>query len=122
MLYATTSALCHTLAAEHAGATPALESPYNDVTGFVIAQRARLGGLLRLPLLLATLGFGVAGLLHGRALFHRLPPAVRTRQVAAWRTSRLGPCRDLVRFYESLTVLALYGRPAFAEPSAEGVA
>lgn len=114
MLYATTSALCYTLAADHAGDAPALTPPYNDVTAFVGEQRARLATVLRVPLLLATLAFAGAGLWHGRAPFHRLAPPARARQVAAWRTSRLGPCRDLIRFYESLTLLALFARPEFA--------
>ena len=113
-LYATTSALCYTLAAEHAGDAPALAAPYNDVTAFVAAQRARLSTALRWPLLLATLGFALAGLRCG-ALFHRLPPAKRARQVAAWRHSRLGACRDLIRFYESLAVLALFARPGLVQ-------
>lgn len=122
MLDATTSALCYSLAAEHAGATPALDGPYNDVTAFVTAQRGRLAAWLRWPVLLATGVFSLAGLRHGGRPFHRLRPDVRARQIAAWRASRLGPLRDFVRFYESLAVLALYARPAFAEPSAEQVA
>lgn len=112
VLYATTSALCYSLAAAHAGTAAALAAPYNDVTAFVIAQRGRLATWLRVPLELATLGFALAGLLHGRA-FHRLSPQRRARQVAAWRRAPLGPCRDLVRFYESLVLMALFARPDF---------
>jgi hypothetical protein len=119
VLYATTSALCYSLAAEHAGPQPdlaALAAPYNDVTAFVQAQRARLDAALRLPLLAATLAFALAGLRRG-GRFHRLSPALRARQVAAWRRSPLGPCRDLIRFYESLAVLALFARPELAPPA-----
>lgn len=110
MLHATTSALCYSLAAEHAGRTPALGAPYNDVVAFVGRQRARLATALRVPLLLATLAFALAPCARGRAPFHRLPPAERARRIAAWRGARLAPLRDLVRFYESLTVYALHAR------------
>lgn len=113
VLSATTSALCYSLAREHAGSHPALAPPYNDVVRFVSAQRVRLSPALRGPLVLATLAFGLAGLRRGRR-FHRQTLEGRARQIAAWRGSRLGPLRDLVRFYESLSVLALFARPELA--------
>lgn len=116
MLSATTSALCYSLALEHAAGHPALAAPYNDVVRFVTAQRGRLSPSLRWPLLLATVVFGLAGLRRGRC-FHRQMPARRARQVAAWRASRLGPLRDLIRFYESLSVLALFARPGLNAPT-----
>jgi hypothetical protein len=63
---------------------------------------------------LATLLFALMALVRHGALFHRLPPPRRRVQVAAWTVSRLGPCRDLMKFYSSLVILALYSRPRLA--------
>jgi hypothetical protein len=37
--------------------------------------------------------------------------------VAAWRKSRVSAFRDFIRFYESLSVLALFSRDETREPS-----
>jgi hypothetical protein len=59
---------------------------------------------LRLPLLVLTCGFGWLSLPTTGAPFHRLSPDRRRRRVHAWRTARLGICRDFVRFWETLVV------------------
>jgi choline dehydrogenase-like flavoprotein len=46
------------------------------------------------------------GFLFGGAPFHRLNPEQRARQIRWWTGSRLGPCRDFIKFHQSLTVLA----------------
>ena len=99
-----------------------MRAPFNDVVAFVTAQRGRLAPWLRLPLLVATLAFGCSGWLRARTLFHRQSPDLRAGQVEAWRNSRFAACRDLIRFYESLSLLALYGRPEFSAPRPDRVA
>jgi len=55
-----------------------------------------------------TLLFSLVGIRYGgRPFFANSAPA-RARQWHRWRNHRLGACRDLVRFYESLATLALY--------------
>ena len=52
----------------------------------------------------------------------------RWKQVEAWRSSKVGPCRDLVRFYESLVVFGSYSmgpdaalRPSVRAEAAEAI-
>src|SRR5262245_59944247 len=99
----TTSALVHSLAREHiAPNRPALAPPHNDLTRFVLSEHARLADYLRSPLLAATLGFDLARILLNGCRFHSLPPDVRARQIAAWKSSGLGFKRNLVKYFESL--------------------
>ncbi|MAE65817.1 MAG: hypothetical protein CMJ18_16225 [Phycisphaeraceae bacterium] len=109
----TVSALCYSLATEHARDFDVLRPPYNDVVRFVRAQYGRMSEPLRLPILAATLGFAVAALPSG-SLFHRLSPSCRARIVGRWRAAPVGPCRDLIRFYESLVILSIHARRAEA--------
>jgi hypothetical protein len=116
----TVSALCYEMAGAHAA--PAgedvgeeLAGPYNDIARFVLRQHRRMPRLLGSGIELATVLFAFAALARHGALFHRLRPSRRHVPVAAWTTSRLAPCRDLMKFYSSLVILALYSRPCLAE-------
>src|SRR3989442_1656208 len=95
-----------------AGAPGKLLPPYNDLTQFVLRQHAQMPDYLRAPMIAATLAFDLFGCLRTGRLFHSRPPAVRARQIAAWKRSKLGFQRDLTRYYESLATFALYSRPA----------
>ncbi len=107
----TVSALVYSLAQTNAEPLrPGLQPPYNDLVRFVLAQHARMPDYLRVPILAATLGFDLPAVLRNGHRFHTLPPAVRLRQVEAWKNSPLGFKRDLMRYFESLTTLALYSR------------
>jgi hypothetical protein len=113
----TLSAICYSLCAERAGDDEdGLPPPYDDVVRFVAGQMQRMPAFLRFGVRAATLLFGLGAMGRGGAPFHRLGLPRRTLHVAAWRTSRLGPCRDLIRFYESLAVVALYSRPDWTRP------
>jgi choline dehydrogenase-like flavoprotein len=108
----TVSALVHSAAQTRVEpGQPGFQPPHNDLTRFVLAQHARMPDYLRGPLLAATLGFDFIGLLRAGRLFHQQPLAMRARQIQAWKGSRIGFKRDLVRYYESLAALALYSRP-----------
>src|SRR5262249_45124234 len=75
------------------------------VSDFVTAQLGRMPDYLRLPMLALTLLCdGVPVMSKARGRFHKLPVAARNEVVSKWRTSRLSPLRDWVRFYESLIV------------------
>ncbi len=102
---ATVSALCYSLAGELCGARPERDAVrLNESVRFVLAQRGRMPDLLRPPIVAVTLWFGCESVLRRGRLFHRLPPRLRTSQIHAWKQSRFGVCRNLVRFYESLVV------------------
>lgn len=103
----TTAALVETLARQRAGELPgALAPSLDEVAGFLLRQHGRMTDFLRGPMRLATAAFAAAGLRRG-SRFHRLPLAARLRQAEAWRNSPLGFQRDFIRFFESLTTLAL---------------
>lgn len=104
-----TSALAYSLARPHQEA-PELSPPHNDLTQFILAQHAQMPDYLRLPLKLATLGFDVCGVLRGGQRFHRQSPEKRARAIAAWKNAGPRFQRDLVRYFESLAMMALYSR------------
>jgi hypothetical protein len=103
---ATVAALCATIIRDRTGVREPGERLERTVQ-FVLGQHGRMPDYLRLPLCLLTLVFDWSGLLRG-ARFHRQDDAGRIRQLERWRQSRLAPCRDLIRFYESLVTLYWY--------------
>src|SRR6266705_1951617 len=106
------SALVYSLAEGHASSHAALNPPYNDLTRFVLRQHAQMPDYLRAPMLAVTIGFDLLGIMRTGHLLHSRPAAVRAKQIAAWKNSRLSIQRDLIRYYESLATLALYSREA----------
>ncbi len=107
----TVSALVYSLAQTRAEpGRPDLQPPYNDLTQFVLGQHGRMAGYLRGPLRAATLGFDFFGILRSGHRFHHQPPSSRARQIEAWKNSPIGFKRDLIRYFESLALLALYSR------------
>lgn len=86
--------------------------PCRSAADFVGGQVAHMSAPLRPPLRIATCGLSLLALLATGAPLHRLPVDRRRRLVDHWRRSRLGPIRDVVRFYESLTLLAVYDAEA----------
>ena len=103
------SALAYSCA-EQNKKSPALQPPFNDITQFILQQRAQMPDYLRAPMLAATLGFDAAGFFNGGKNFHCQPPELRRHQIAAWKNSNSGFKRDLIRYFESLTAFALYSR------------
>ena len=106
----TISALVYELSALYDGPPRETYPCYNDVTRFVVEQLDRMPSFLALATRAATMAFGVSRLLLEGSLFHRRESQRRRIQVDAWRRSKLGPCQDLMKFYSSLVVLALYSR------------
>lgn len=105
----TVSALVYSLVHEHcAGTAPAGWFLENDVVRFVIAQQGRTPDYLRLLLRGVTLFFDAWPLLTTGRPFHRLAPEFRLRHIEAWRTSRLAPRRNFIRYYEGLAVFGWY--------------
>lgn len=75
---------------------------------FLAQQQAQMPGHLRLPLHALTLLFALWPVPVTGQSFSRLPLARRQRQLRAWRRSRLGFRRNLVKFYEVLAVFGYY--------------
>jgi hypothetical protein len=106
----TITALVYDLSALYDGPDAGPYPAYNDVVRFVMAQLDRMPSFLALAIRLATAGFGCSRLLTDGSLFHRRDAQRRRAQLDAWKRSRLGPCQDLMKFYSSLVVLAVYSR------------
>jgi hypothetical protein len=100
----TVSAICYEIA------TPLGVPPFNDVTDFVLGQWNRMPRFWAWPLRIATLAFALRALLTRGSVFHRLPPNRRAPLLESWRYSALSPCRDFIRFYRSLALMAIYSR------------
>jgi choline dehydrogenase-like flavoprotein len=103
----TVSALVHSFAGDFPEGKIQAGITANDAVRFVLARHAGMPDFLRLPIAALTLVFDLSGIFWGRRLFHRQRPLMRLAQVRAWRDSPLGPTRTLIRFYESLVVLAV---------------
>jgi hypothetical protein len=102
---AAVSALCYTILRERCpDAADGPDFPHNRTVRFVLDQHGRMPDYLRMPFALVTLAFDASSVVrHGRR-FRWLPHDQRWRQVIAWRNAPLGPCRDLMKFYESFVV------------------
>lgn len=109
----TISALVYTIAAEYDRHREVRRAgPYARVVSFVSGQVAHMTAPLRLPMRIATCGLSLLAFLGTGCLFHHLPPVRREKLVQRWRVSAFGPVRDVMRFYDSLTVLAIYASEA----------
>jgi hypothetical protein len=107
----TVEAICETIGQQTAAAgDPLLGAPYGDLSAFVLGCFDSMPRILVLGLKGFTLLFAVSGVFHGGRLFSRNPGDARARHWRRWRSHRLSPMRDLVRFYESLATLVLYSR------------
>ena len=100
----TVSALVYT--SIEASGTEQGGSGKNEVVEFVLRQHAAMPDYLRLLLAGLTIIFDCSALLIGRSLFHRQDIHSRRALRDVWRCSLLAPCRDLIRFYDSLALLA----------------
>jgi hypothetical protein len=107
----TISTLCHDLAAMHDPTdTGRTRASYDDITEFVFEQLQKMPVFLSRPILLATAIFGMSRFLIEGSVFHKRLQEQRRLQVENWRRSRFGPSRELLKFYTSLVILALYSR------------
>jgi choline dehydrogenase-like flavoprotein len=108
------SALAYSLAKPHE-ITPELAPPHNDLTQFILAQHEQMPDYLRVPMQMAALAFDAARWPINHS-FHTQPLDVRAKQIAAWKNSSIGFQRDLIRYFESLALLALYSRARTGNP------
>ena len=115
------SALCYSIIQERCSeASRSGVFPHNSVVRFVVEQQRRSPNFLSVPLAALTLAFDACGVVRHGSRFHKQGHAARWKQILAWRESRLSPCRDLIRFYESLTLFAWYSKsPSLDEISTD---
>jgi hypothetical protein len=105
----TVAALAETIVAERGGGIAAAAArPVEPVARYLLDTVARMPDFLRLPMRALTLLFAATSILTAGRPFDRLPQDRRARRLAAWRGSALGFRRDLVKFYETLAIFALY--------------
>jgi hypothetical protein len=103
--------LCNEIADMHDSREPGRAiGSYDDVIGFVFEELRKMPVLFRCPILMVTAIFGISRLLPEGSVFHMWPQERRRLQVESWRRSKFGPIRDLIKFYTSLVVIALYSR------------
>ena len=116
--YSIISAIVYSIVGERFEAPdPRRDLPHNRAVRFLLAQHGRMADYLRWPLVALTLAFDWSSIpRHGRR-FHRLAPAARARKIEAWRGSRLGACRDFIRFHESLVVFYWYSEAGHGDPA-----
>jgi len=115
----TISTLCRDIA-DHSDPVRA-GACYEDVTEFVLEQLRKMPNFLSRIILLATAIFGISRLLREGSVFYKRPQEHRRLQVECWRRSRFAPNRDLVKFYTTLVVLALYSRREIGTRNAASV-
>jgi len=78
----------------------------NAAVEFVLRQHASMPDYLRFPLAALALVFDCSGLALGGQLFHRQGIHSRRAIREAWKCSPLAPARDLIKFFDSLALLA----------------
>ena len=107
LFHSTVSALCYALIQKGFDGDGGVASPSvcNAAARFALAQHAGMPDFLRAPLFALTMVFGIQAFLKSGRLFHQQSPEARWAHVLAWKSSRVGVRRDLIRFYESLAVL-----------------
>lgn len=106
---AAVSALTYSIIDERCGDRGQRERfPHNRVTRFVLAQHTGMPDHLRLALRGLVLAFDAWPIPVTGRPFHRLPHGRRWRAIERWRRSRLGFRRNLVKFFESLVILAWF--------------
>ena len=77
----------------------------DSIAAEIIGQQGCMPDYLRLPLRVATRLFDWSGVVSGGKCFHAKGEAAQLVQLERWKHSRLGACRNFIRFYESLFLL-----------------
>src|SRR5574342_599120 len=94
------SALCYAFIRAHFGERAGNPGGrWNRTVRFVLAQHARMPDYLRFPLKVLTLAFVHWSSLPGLRSLRALDPDRRWTRIEGMRGPRIGPFRDLIRFY-----------------------
>jgi hypothetical protein len=81
---------------------------HQRIETFVLRQWANMPDFTRLAIFMLTLGVDFFGFIIGLRPFHSLPEEKRREFIDALRNSPVSVLRDLVRFYETLTVFGWF--------------
>ena len=99
------SAICYSFIRLRFGNLERAPGPrWNRTVRFVLDQHARMPDYARLPVLILTLMLNGSSYITRLRPLHRLDAKVRDKLLVRARRSAWGPFRDLVRFYEALSV------------------
>ncbi|HEX5957462.1 MAG TPA: GMC family oxidoreductase [Hyphomicrobiaceae bacterium] len=114
------SALCYSFIRAHFGgrANTLASAPgpaWNSTVRFVLAQHRRMPDYLRFPFKVLTLLFVAWSGFPRLGSWRSLDAEQRGRRIERMRKSPLGPFRDLIRFYEGLTIFGFYEELAKVE-------
>jgi hypothetical protein len=109
VLLRTIDSICETICQAQTASLDLVGEPSCEkLGGFVLSWVNAMPRALSFGMKVLTLLFAVSGLLYGGRPFHRNRAMARRTQWRSWRVHRLSYLRDFVRFYEVLTMLALY--------------
>jgi len=118
---ATISALSYSIVTEEClGGRISTTFECNRVVRFIFAQCQAMPDFLRGPLWVLTLLFAVQSLAQSGRWFHQRSHSKRWQQVLAWKHSRFGFRRDLIYFYESLSLVSWFETPGEPTPAIPG--
>jgi len=113
------SALCYSFIQAHFGGRAGEPRPcWNSTVRFVLDQHARMPDYLRLSVQVLTLLFVYWSSFPRLRSYHGLDADQRWTRVARMRGSSFGPFKDLIRFYEGLTVFGFHDELARATDGA----
>jgi choline dehydrogenase-like flavoprotein len=113
------SALCYAFIRAHFDAQAGAPGPaWNRTVRFVLDQHARMPDYLRLPLKILTLLFVRWSGFPRLGTYRYLDADRRWDRIERMRRSMLGPFRDLIRFYEGLTIFGFHEEMARASEAA----
>ena len=98
-------AISDTFGCQHLEGT-SIVSPGNEtIAAEIIACQCNMPDYMRMPIRLLTWLFDWSGFISNGRRFQKLDQAKKLAQIDAWRHSRVGLCRNFIRFYESLFFL-----------------
>jgi len=107
----TVSAICYSIIKQRCQPLNELDLFFNnEVVKFVLHQYRVMPDYLRPPIFILTLIFDTWVLLRKRKFFWNLSAYERWQLIETWSHSPIGPYRDLIRFYESLTIFSWYSQ------------
>lgn len=82
-----------------------------EIAAEILIRQSVMPPFVRLPIYLLTWLFDWWGLFRGGRRFQAMVGEHRANQILAWKYSRVGLCRNLMRFYESLFLLIALQEP-----------
>ncbi|MBL8012246.1 MAG: hypothetical protein JNN05_00215 [Candidatus Omnitrophica bacterium] len=91
---------------------PLNQESFRMTARYTILKMLGMPAFLRLPMIILTMAFDVCGLLFGGKMFRYLSYEKQRQQFLVWQKSSIGPCRDLIMFYQKMGIFIYF---SFAE-------